>query len=177
MESPEKPERFRAAGVVARTVRYRTVGTRGGNGWVQARAARGDSYPECVQRAARRFCRFHYRVRSFSRCRMSAGRPLTIRPSRRRFAARLNSGVRPLRRVHAPSVWSAVFAGALASSSVTAAPNTIPREFQGEWREDRANCGKERDESYLEIRPKAVSYYESSGPVQAAVVVESWSLS
>jgi hypothetical protein len=67
------------------------------------------------------------------------------------------------------AVWIAGVTGVLVSSAAIAGSAVIPQEFRGEWREDPANCGKYRDESYLEVGRKTVSYYESSGPVQAAV--------
>ena len=45
----------------------------------------------------------------------------------------------------------------------------IPRAFLGEWSKDPAKCGNGGDESYLKIEPRRFQFWESSGPVRAAV--------
>jgi hypothetical protein len=48
--------------------------------------------------------------------------------------------------------------------------SVIPQQFRGEWHADPSSCGNGEDESFLFIGPRSVTYYESSGPVRAAVV-------
>ena len=45
----------------------------------------------------------------------------------------------------------------------------IPRAFVGEWSKDPAKCGESGDESYLRIEAHRFQFWESSGPVRAAV--------
>ncbi|PZD75316.1 hypothetical protein C1752_00385 [Acaryochloris thomasi RCC1774] len=42
----------------------------------------------------------------------------------------------------------------------------IPKQFQGEWNADLAQCGSEGSDGRLEIKAKQVLFYESSGPIQ-----------
>jgi hypothetical protein len=58
---------------------------------------------------------------------------------------------------------------ALDSAAVWASPPTIPREFRGEWNQQVAQCGKGEDDSYLYLDARRVSFWESFGPVRAAV--------
>lgn len=58
---------------------------------------------------------------------------------------------------------------ALAPAAAGAGTPTIPKAFLGEWNADVSQCGKGTDESFLYIEPHRVSYWESSGPVRAAV--------
>lgn len=52
-----------------------------------------------------------------------------------------------------------------------AAPPTpsVPRAFQGEWNMRAADCSSSQNDSMLRLRAGHVTYFESSGPVRAAV--------
>jgi len=52
-----------------------------------------------------------------------------------------------------------------------AAPATpsVPRAFQGEWNMRAADCGTSLNDSVLRLRAHHVNYFESAGPVRAAV--------
>jgi hypothetical protein len=58
---------------------------------------------------------------------------------------------------------------ALAASERT---QLIPQQFRGEWHAEVSRCGSGEDESFLLIGPTTVTYYESTGPVKAAVMRE-----
>ena len=57
----------------------------------------------------------------------------------------------------------------LLSSDAHAAGAVIPTAFVGEWNANPAKCGTREDESFLKIEPHHVYFWESSGPVRAAV--------
>ncbi|GHA77501.1 hypothetical protein GCM10007067_13680 [Lysobacter bugurensis] len=63
----------------------------------------------------------------------------------------------------------AVLALALAPVIAAAGGSAIPHRFLGEWNPDVSQCGKGTDESLLYIEPRRVRFWESSGPVRAAV--------
>lgn len=51
----------------------------------------------------------------------------------------------------------------------TQARQEIPRTYQGEWNIRTKDCGSARNDSTLRLHGDSVSYFESSGPVRAAV--------
>ena len=59
---------------------------------------------------------------------------------------------------------------ALVPTIADASTPSIPKPFLGEWSADLSQCGKGTDESFLYVEPRKVSFWESSGPVRAAVV-------
>lgn len=54
-------------------------------------------------------------------------------------------------------------------SGTAQARQTIPQAYQGEWNMHAKDCGTSRNDSTLRLRSSTVSYFESSGPVRAAV--------
>ena len=63
-----------------------------------------------------------------------------------------------------------VLAGLLVISPLAWAGTSIPSQFRGEWNEDLKQCGKGEDDSFLYIERRKVTFWESAGPVRAAVV-------
>jgi hypothetical protein len=49
------------------------------------------------------------------------------------------------------------------------ASTSVPKQFQGEWNSNLEHCGTGLNDSRLIIREKEVRYFESGGPVLAAV--------
>ena len=48
----------------------------------------------------------------------------------------------------------------------------IPRAYQGEWNMHAKDCGTARNDSTLRLQGNRVTYFESTGPVRAAVARE-----
>ena len=63
-----------------------------------------------------------------------------------------------------------VLAGLLVISPLAWAGTSIPSQFRGEWNEDLKQCGKGENDSFLYIERRKVTFWESQGPVRAAVV-------
>jgi hypothetical protein len=51
----------------------------------------------------------------------------------------------------------------------TPAPNAVPEAFRGEWNLNPEHCGSALNDSRLRIGADQIQYYESSGPIRAAV--------
>lgn len=61
----------------------------------------------------------------------------------------------------------------LASLDGAAQPQQkIPRAFQGEWNMQVRDCGTARNDSVLRLQGNQLAYFESTGPVRAAVARE-----
>ncbi|BDT57347.1 hypothetical protein MasN3_08410 [Massilia varians] len=61
----------------------------------------------------------------------------------------------------------------LASLDGAAQPQQkIPRAYQGEWNMHLKDCGTSRNDSVLRLHGNQLAYFESTGPVRAAVARE-----
>ena len=70
--------------------------------------------------------------------------------------------------LHKTTLAALILVPAIASAGIP----TIPKEFLGEWNADLSQCGKGTEESFLMMEPHQVSFWESSGPVRAAIVLD-----
>ena len=57
----------------------------------------------------------------------------------------------------------------LPMAAAAEAPGAVPKPFQGEWNARLEDCGTGMNDSRLVIGETEVSYFESGGPVLAAV--------
>ena len=46
---------------------------------------------------------------------------------------------------------------------------TVPVRFVGNWAGDPASCGSDADDLVLRVSPHRISFWESAGPIRAAV--------
>jgi len=65
-----------------------------------------------------------------------------------------------------------VLALALAVSvpASSASDVTVPTRFVGNWAGSPESCGSDADDLVLRLAPRHISYWESAGPIRAAVV-------
>lgn len=62
-----------------------------------------------------------------------------------------------------------LFTGACLAAPASPPQTTVPRAFQGEWNMRPADCGSALNDSLLRLRSGQIEYYESAGPLRAAV--------
>ena len=63
-----------------------------------------------------------------------------------------------------------VLALALAMSLSPQGGASVPARFVGNWAGDPASCGSGADDLVLRVSPHRISFWESAGPIRAAVV-------
>lgn len=73
----------------------------------------------------------------------------------------------------AASVTTAAATAPVQSNAPAAPPHpatpTVPERFQGEWNQVPEHCGTAMNDSRLRIGADGIQYYESRGPIRAAV--------